>query len=1357
MKKGIPVYAKLRYGLLYPALALLILLPACNDSSNNIGGGVGPKTASLCSIAFKPLGPTNSNFGAAPQAAATPAPVRLSSCPIDANRDVAIGSGGCGPDVFVDQSFVGASAFGTITINGSGILYFPDNQPLMVSTSGILVNSGGALRIGTPVCPTGNHAITDRVEVIFTGNPPQPTIPKGITVMGGGELSMFGEKGTPHNQYAADISWSYLAEPAGPAIAGAKVASSGANTIMVAGRLDWQPDDWIVVAPTDFTADGGEFVQIMTVSPYDAVHKVTSITLVQPLKSYHFGGPAPDNALDDPNCKDSDGTLLPASFCETATQNYGVDERAEVGLVTRSIRLTSAQTELPFWHPATAYQANDIIQGQALTGGAAPETTYRFQATTVNGPSGANPPSFPGTLNATVTDGGVTWTNIGSVDLHWGGEITVADGAIFQMEGVEIENFGKDRSGSYPISITGKTTTPTDHWLDGDLAFNTIHHSYNHGIAIGTSGGAANHPDGLKIAGNVIARTVGHLYDLTDGTASAITFDHNLGVGAMEYQFSTCSASNQPLVSSGLCGLTAAQLAARLDQFWIGDNLAIQNGYDGYNIPFTDPATGVYAQAPVSGFYITNISAILKENSIAGCQGNGNGVLYLPATPLQTGPVGTFLNNRLHGCYVGLDASYGLSGGYSGNLNNIQPKDSSGLDQLTTFDGLTATRNRYFGTWMRPNYFVVNNSRFATNRESISLVSGGGPESSPAGEWGLLENSVLVGESQNNPSRWGPCPVTTTQTPPGPWGNDGLHGCAGDDYGGRGYPQPYWNEYGYMYYDGPARLETVRMVNFVQDIAGIGTTGDQIKACASAQNIPGELTGDDAKFLCDYSKTASMPGSNADNSTAKSTDYFVYEGDAAFGWFQSNVNNYPPTQYSEHMTFENVDLRHQVYTQEVNQGPFVDGDKGTVIQDRDGSLTGYCVMDSSGQMIAGKSAISLNNLPFLGTPNSVDECQATGPQDQVFEARASSLISPQDYATLEVNALTPPIKEGGSYTNLNQFYFTKDQKDYVGVQQYDVDYLGGPLMNQQQLIPCAPDHSCISLKGRNSTGAYEPKVINGLGYTMQSNAGFPGFMDLGFVDAEAANGISSTNPFRIRLGICYKTASGTAPADASAFTVMLGRKSWSNTGGTLPLMSPFFYMQLPTCQGLDNFNLSNLATCPAAPASGPVQTLTPVDVTSGNPLPAVLDPTKFYYDATNGLLFVQVQQTEANAIGASPLGNPGCSGSTSAPCLNTAEGETLYSCPADGCPLYTIEAKSGYAPNGPTTCTPYGGATDYSQAYPANMNQLGYESGGHKGQSVQPFVMQDAGASFETKFPMPATQQFPHNVDTNSNGDCTFK
>jgi hypothetical protein len=338
-------------------LAGLILLPGCNGSSSNSTPTF--QSQGLCSQAF-----TSAAFesGASTVGASTSG-TGLSTCALDSNRNLIIGTGACGPDVFVDRSFTGVTALGTITINSGGILYFPDNEAMReLDTTGILVNSGGILRVGTSKCPAGNNAITDQDVLNFTGAPPQQSIPKGITVMSGGTLSMYGEKGTPLNKDASDVSWSYLAMPAGPAIPGAKVPvpTGGANTIQVAGKLDWKVGDWIVVASTDFDPDAGEFVQIKSAPTYDSGTKITTISLEQNLVNYHFGGAAPDNSLGDPNCKNGDGVLVPASYCEDAGQNFGVDERAEVGLITRNIKLTSTQSELPFWKPGTAYATGTI-------------------------------------------------------------------------------------------------------------------------------------------------------------------------------------------------------------------------------------------------------------------------------------------------------------------------------------------------------------------------------------------------------------------------------------------------------------------------------------------------------------------------------------------------------------------------------------------------------------------------------------------------------------------------------------------------------------------------------------------------------------------------------------------------------------------------------------------------------------------------------------------------------------------------------------------------------------------------------------------------------------------------------------
>src|SRR5260221_12868251 len=91
-------------------LAGLVILPGCGGDSSSPPPP--SQTSSVCSEAFKPAGV---------KAAASPQGVGLSTCTLDASRNVTIGTGGCGPNVFVDQSFAGASALGNITINSTGI------------------------------------------------------------------------------------------------------------------------------------------------------------------------------------------------------------------------------------------------------------------------------------------------------------------------------------------------------------------------------------------------------------------------------------------------------------------------------------------------------------------------------------------------------------------------------------------------------------------------------------------------------------------------------------------------------------------------------------------------------------------------------------------------------------------------------------------------------------------------------------------------------------------------------------------------------------------------------------------------------------------------------------------------------------------------------------------------------------------------------------------------------------------------------------------------------------------------------------------------------------------------------------
>ena len=77
--------------------------------------------------------------------------------------------------------------------------------------------------------------------------------------------------------------------------------------------------------------------------------------------------------------------------------------------------------------------------------------------------------------------------------------------------------------------------------------------------------------------------------------------------------------------------------------------------------------------------------------------------------------------------------------------------------------------------------------------------------------------------------------------------------------------------------------------------------------------------------------------------------------DAALGWFQSNQSAYPTATVTKALSFDNVDLRHQIYTERVNVNTFRDGDKNTAVIDLDGTL----IVDYEGSLYYPKNKQAL--------------------------------------------------------------------------------------------------------------------------------------------------------------------------------------------------------------------------------------------------------------------------------------------------------------------------------------------------------------------------------------------------------------
>jgi hypothetical protein len=323
--------------------------------------------------------------------------------------------------------------------------------------------------------------------------------------------------------------------------------------------------------------------------------------------------------------------------------------------------------------------------------------------------------------------------------------------------------------------------------------------------------------------------------------------------------------------------------------------------------------------------------------------------------------------------------------------------------------------------------------------------------------------------------------------------------------------------------------------------------------------------------------------------------------------------------------------------------------------------------------------------------------------------------------------------------------FTKDQIDYpdntgAGQIQFKDSSIYGTTNAHIYTIACGGTadpastgvlgHACVALSGRNGQGVYEPKIVSGLGYTVQAQKGMPNVVTLMYGDANLPGDVSSVNLFHARIGICFKNEGASAPSSASAFKVYKGSKSFAGPDTPATEQLDPYYEPL-TCNGLDNDLMCSVGPigplcvakkCPVAPfysvaSDAPITSNTRIKLKQAASVTELEDSTKcpdgtcYYYDQSSGLLFLNMVQEQANAGGpyTSPLGScSGTQGISDPACAS----ENFYSCPGPGCELYTVEASTkDYTPNGkPSACTPYGGATDYTQNYPNTLNRLAYAS-----------------------------------------------
>src|SRR5687768_16187255 len=178
---------------------------------------------------------------------------------------------------------VSPPALGSLTIDGK--LSFADTRDLELTTEWIVLH--GELEIGTAARPHTRKATITLTNNVPDEEPMKDMGDRGIMIMGG-TLNLHGDRTN---------AWTKLAS----------TANAGSTSIQVLNAAGWRVGDEIVLASTDFDPRQAERRTISAI-------KGTTITLDRKLDYMHFG-----------------------------KITFDVDQRGEVGLLTRNITLQASE------------------------------------------------------------------------------------------------------------------------------------------------------------------------------------------------------------------------------------------------------------------------------------------------------------------------------------------------------------------------------------------------------------------------------------------------------------------------------------------------------------------------------------------------------------------------------------------------------------------------------------------------------------------------------------------------------------------------------------------------------------------------------------------------------------------------------------------------------------------------------------------------------------------------------------------------------------------------------------------------------------------------------------------------------
>ena len=320
------------------------------------------------------------------------------------------------------------------------------------------------------------------------------------------------------------------------------------------------------------------------------------------------------------------------------------------------------------------------------------------------------------------------------------------------------------------------------------------------------------------------------------------------------------------------------------------------------------------------------------------------------------------------------------------------------LDHYTTSFNWAAFN--FAAIWLRPQWYLVTDSVITDVQQAgLTMVTGGGYSDSDVipGHWALVRKSVFIGNTQeNNPyaSNGGPfnpqalrCAMDANGSRPGNF-------CLSVDEG-VSHQVSNFGMYQRLFsvYDGPAFQDSNAYLNIktraIDDCKPFVDRANKAGRCDPADLSPGHPR--QSAWLAGF--VAGLPKAVGNDGP------FCYMPNAAIGWKQPNGFYYPPAFHSANLFFDRVDIRHFVisplfveggydtdtdkvadkyciWNRELFTG-FAGNDRQTVLNDDDGTLTGY------------ENTTVINKDEFFAAPVDATQCRSDN----------TSRTSPYEYVT----------------------------------------------------------------------------------------------------------------------------------------------------------------------------------------------------------------------------------------------------------------------------------------------------------------------------------------------------------------------